>query len=493
MNEKEINRFDQYNLLIPCYFTLSIDIDPQKCRMNLQIKLDSFEIRLFKYDTFQNIDVHFNQWKFIRLQENIVCFYNEGDQIDLILFFINDTINFKRFLFSLAEAGLIVPLVSPGFNDNDFLFVQTPSFIPTSCYSYSTKLNILTQVKNVTQSQMIFILEKENIIPFNKNYIDYVMPFEIKETNKQIDENREHHQKIWTKLKESNCGSILDFFFKKMKLDDSLFEETYQLMIKSQFSPVTDDPVLEKNINDIDKDKVRMVNDDESRKWTPNLCSICSIICKMHVLKSGIRFVQGQFEVAKKVALLMRGESFAPGDDTELPEKYQEMFNYNEESEINDNFDFVKYLFAIYEFLFNSFEDKDQSANIEIFVNKTSEEALKAIKRFLPKVAPFFIVHKMNTFLFFNQFYSTIFCKTIKNIWPVWILLKMMRDQEKAYPSFSAAILYVALPYLLEKKVQDEERLKEINPDNFELDNKIEELVKVSTFLYKCYNSLQDE
>lgn len=487
MIQNIFEQYDQYNLMIPCHYSILLNDNPKKCRMNFQVTYKTFQINLFKFDTLQKIDIHNDKWKIIRVMvlENIICFIKDDDSIDLVLLFINDSINFKRFLFSLAESGLIVPGVSQNLNENDFLFISKPSFIPTSSYSYSTKLNTLFQIRNVTQSQILYIVEKE-VIPFNEEFIDFVLPFAIQETDKQIEEGSKCHPKIWAKMKGNKCGDILEFLISKISIEDYPDEHIKELIHSCQSNTFEKNTDLIKNLNDVDKDKERMVKDPKSQKWSPNLCSICALVCKSHVLKTKIKFVQGQFEVVKRIALLMNGEILLSDDDEDiLPDIFKKKFNYNDHAGIEGNLTFFKYLFALYEFMFDSIEKKEYSINIKTYVDKISEDVLNVFKQFLPKVAPFFIVHKIKDLFFYNSCYATIFCDSITNIWPVWIMLKKMHEHEKGYVSLAASILYLSLPTLLEKKVRNEEQLRENNPLFFNLDDKIEEIIKISSYLYR--------
>ncbi|OHT06611.1 hypothetical protein TRFO_25279 [Tritrichomonas foetus] len=443
----------QFKLMLPCSATTSQSNDIFPCKLNLVINDSKLTISLLPNGYSKNINVDYEKWRYAKIYEFYIAFFNENHETNLKLYFFNDTLNLKRLIFALAESGILIPSSFAVLNEMKIL--PKHSFIPSGEYSFSKK-NIPYQIGAILHNKIMGICEKKNI-PFNPLFVDSILPKFYQRVVFRANQwkDQETNQNKIRPYGHLKCKKVLNWLLKHVSLQKDYFEYKNQI----DHPPKDFIQVFNKINNDISIYRERFTSNNEinnsSNVFSEKMYRICSSVLKVHVLKTGMYYLSGHFEIVKKIGELMLGKSYIPNDDSSVPAVF---------SDISDD-DFELCLFSFYDFLRVPFDLKIESSQFsQAVIDKISYYTLLAFKETAPQVLPYLIVHNISKFNWVTKDFSYIFCNQFENIWPLWCWIYSTKKPFYAFVSVNAALLFLAIPYLLENHIIEEKKISDSWP-----------------------------
>ena len=470
-----------FNLIVPCYVAFSLEETPSKSKLHLKISTSEFNIFFFTNNSTKQIKANINNWAYLRTNEVYVAFLNVNHIIDTIFYFLNDPLgaNLKRFLFAITEAGTLIP---PSFSIlSEMKFIPKHSFVPQGQYQYIKK-TVAYQLGAIIYTKLISITDDG--LPFNTEFIDLVVPkfhtrawYTINKWYTQEDK----HNKI-QKFKNLNCKILLNWLTKH-----SPIQKNYQ-DIKQEIKGT---PALEKYFKLIDDDissfiqEIQAGRQDNHFNRQKNLIEICRSVLKVHVYKTKIPYFKGNIEIVKNICLLMKGQSNIPNDSSYVPDSIQ----YLSDSE------FEMYLYSFYHFFKKpfGFKSNDNSTYMDNLIDDITNIANDIFSQEIPQLLPVFRSHNISKFKWIENDFHSLFSKSFNNIWPIWCLLYSARKTLQSFASINAALLFLAIPQIIEKKIYSEDQILKFWPEHMESMNSDRDKLMDATFYFYHNYSINDK
>jgi len=393
-----------FSFLCSCYLLDDLNPDGFKCRICLNITETSFSLIIMpmKKNSYpKTIDL--KVYDKMSIIPDICRFYNEKKFLSLT--FLDDNLNQKRFMLSLANSGLIVPI-----NRIDFYIIPNPSFIPDGSFNCA---------KVATYSMWCEII-RNRFYSIQKDDYEYVHPMFISHCSWYI--LKERIAKILLSdeyiVESPTTGkNILRWAIKQIRIQSGKLSSVLQ-----QFD---DDNVAKthgKSIKIIYNDSAR--HHCKSPLWTDEFEKLATDICKASILCSH-SFTQGELDIAEKVILLLLGESgIGKSHSKPLIDPKSPRFN----DAALELFNYIVHLGAYVDM------------PISQAVDDLTQFSLSVYQALFPEAFTFFDSKKWNSFMWFANNTSTIFKTVFPDVWKLWYFIGTAADKHKAFKSFFAAI-----------------------------------------------------
>ncbi|OHT03704.1 hypothetical protein TRFO_06507 [Tritrichomonas foetus] len=464
---------DQFTSILPCFISFSSADTPLSCTLCLDISKTNVSMKI--YQTGSKQEVRFNHTEFCNLTifGSHCTFSDEKYTKDVSFYFFNNEANFRRFIYTLSDAGLLLmPSLSHSASNaiTKVKFLPQHSFIPTGNYNFK-KFPINRHIALIIRSQVTSITKTYR--PFYPQFIDLVtQPLHKNEMTRFVKWKESNRSKLVT-LKPLNMNLFFNKLHKKVTIQKDYFEYKEKLL-----NATTIPQNYKKNFSDVDKDSNRM-KDSFSKKWNDKLRNICSVIIKVNLLKNGVYFFQGNFDIIKKLALILKGDC-KKENDTEVPSYIKNM----------DSDEFEQFLFSCYSYFAQMFyvEGLEEKNILHGVLSSISSSAFNAFEKLTPCVAAYLTVRKIESFSWATDDLAPLFSKTFDNVFLVWYFFLSTSKPFVASALLHAALLFIAVPQLVNQNVQNETGVVAFWP-NFKrgLKDNAEELkkaIEIATYFY---------
>lgn len=464
----------KYNLLVPCYQAQNLNSKIVKCRLNFEVTAESFCFSIYDFSTNVQTSISSSTWKSARIFDWYVMFLDERNIIQNIFFFFNDENSFKRFLFSLIEAGI---LIANEISTTDFRFLAEHSFIPETDFSAAQKA-ITSQMRAIMQFQLSLITQNK-VEPFNQNYVVLCLPYLLYFTNLRIKSwvsNRQSHLTPLDQISRYKTEQILDTFEKHIKIDDDDFDQRIEAL---------KDPKLVQLLRPIVEHSEYQ---NQIRKATLKIARVCGLVLQMHCAKTK-KFSKQHFVIVHKICSLMLKQGQIKDDDpVTLPAFMNNLLLDDTKDDISqDEKPFIKYLLAFFEYFITPFEEKYVASDAEM-ASSLSKSAINILKTVLPHVASYLVMCDIKNFTQFKNAFPPLLASLLTDnyVWPFWIWLMKIQNRIKGLECAAAAIIFIWIPEMLKNNVQKEVELPKTLP---KLDENFQSFIETTFYFYAMYKS----
>ena len=468
------NSPDQFTTILPCHVSFSNNKVPFPCTLVLDITKEDAFFLIYKSDG-QSIRFDYQKYDTLYVHSEHCIFSNKSEKSEKNeagFYFFNDNTNFKRFIFSLADAGLLlVPSLSLSVRDSVVVipFTGIHSFVPTGNYNFKN-FPINRHVASIIRSQ-ILSATKENP-PFDPRFIENVaLSYYKSELAKYNKWKKVNTQKLISQM-NFKVSMLLVKFLKKIEIQDD-YHQYKARMLNDQNLP----PGYTTNFSVVDKDAAR--TNCNSKYWTDELKAICCTILKVVLYQHHIYYLQGNFDVIMKISLLLKGETLI-SEEVSIPSEIQ---NYSSE-------EFETFLYSCYYYFARTFyiEGSTESNVLERILSNISNIAFKAYDKLTPCTSSYLKLKNIESFHWSTDDLAPIFSRTFDNIWILWYWIMSTSKPFVAISLIHASLLFISIPQLINQHIQDGTEVVNYWP-NFKrsIMNNMEELKKLlelSTYFY---------
>ena len=390
MEQHNIKRF---NLMFPCMASCKNGQAPQKCSVNLDIAQTQANLILLRPSsgTPSVEQVPCNQFKFVTISEDCLCF--QGDRDRLTLFFLNNKADMKRIVLCLAECGVLVPC-----DFSKYRILSRPTFTPTGHY-LTDQLKLTWKVGTILGTHLKSLTQDN--LPDNSVFVDGTLSL--------------FHRRY---LRQAHAYFMKE---KDMIVTHSPVTLKYCLRWLAKTAQKTNFAALRKSLQENERI-------DKEAEGQPK---ICSDVCKASLLRGRV-YVPGNIEIANKIKLLIDGDSGIPGDETVVP---VQMANMSEEEK--DELSFSSYL------LLTQFFYRDE------VVEQLASVSIGLIKKIVPQVMPFIWTHDLTTLCVTGvEDIGSLFSRRFPDVWRLWFWVFRSENPFKTFAAFNGAVAFLALAHL---------------------------------------------
>lgn len=501
-------KIDHYSSFLPCKYSTKSESIQHQCMLSVDITKSFVKFNIYdqKSDSPIPTEFDFKKYSMLLVSSSFCTFVNSSNQDSTTFYFFNENINdtannnnnLRRFIFSLADAGML------SYDPNDrlseiyknvfiFRFIPDHSFIPDGIYSFVYN-SIYQNVRAICISHVKSIMQLVET-PFNPKFLEFIFP-SVRSVEKQrissAKSNRKtvydsnflflHQLKIIHKvLKKSSDDNIYDIF----KADLEKIEKTDN----HKFKIIDED--CEK-FNQLIKNKKKnqslfFLSQINTDKWNEKLSSICSNVCKIHVLSENSKYQENFFLIAARIALFFKNgdniESLSEYSLNEINDDEIETFKNKLSSlssgKTDDEFELM--VFIIYKSLLNAITD-------DTIRNLAFDFSMDIFEYFAPSTKAFFVSKKIRSFEWIENDVKEFFINTLKSPWIFWNFILKTNNPEKAYKSLIASIMYNSISKLINQNIVNEDSIADFWPNlqrGLQNDVKlVQNVVDVATYIY---------
>lgn len=435
MNQND--EVSRHVLIVPCYFADKNETVPMLRKMCLEISKISYEIRvLLSLDNPTLVSTDFRKFDTLyAYTEHCVFSSSKNLQPDITIFFLNLKIHYMRLLFTLADSGLIIPK-----QYNKCLLMPSPSFVPSGIYSYQSS-KYMAEIRTIISNRFGQIkqiphpfcpdLVREAIYFFNRLYVIKI--------RKWLDNNP--NEKVFNL--ELNSKILLNWLKKRAPPRKSQYSKNKSKLY--DFSKLQAKE-LPKEIRTIKQDSDRTHSEDP--KWNDKLKAQCENVMQAFTFDGHV-FLQGEFDVAQKIALLLQGSSGIINDRTEIPNWAKNL------SEETSN----EFFYSIIKFMLSLFDHKEKNLmEVLIDITEISKELIHTVfPRLEFYINTYFGTEKngpnSNVFLWIGNDLYTFYCRRYPDVWRLWFWIFCQDDSFHRFAVFSTSLLFLSLPKFAEHYV----------------------------------------
>lgn len=508
----EQNETQHFTSFLPCQISENSD-PPYSCTLVLDITKTYADFNIYKEQSKDTQPVKFDYKKYdgLLVSASKCVFINENDGISSTFFFFScqsdgyANNNLRRFVFALADAGMLIPENEGIFTDiqnnySTFHFIPEHSFVPDGFYNFINHL-IYRNVRKICVSRIRSFKNKEDL-PLNPKFYYLVFPYlhsiEDQKLNLLRDRNANrfslnfvflHHLKTINKILAKPYDKSQ---YKKFKNALSRYKKdsqylTYFQMIDSDFQEFNSE------ISNVYNRKPGIIiSQIHKEKWTLELSEICKNICKVYVLSHDAEYFENQFIIAIRIALLLKnGEKlqniaeFSPnGANKREIEVFMKEINENFRFKTNEELEIL--IFSLYSTLMRGLT-KNISSNL------CYDFSMEMLEYFAPTTFAFFVLKGINSLNFLEKMIKNLFLFSFKSPWIAWFFIMRTNDRKLAVESIVASIIYHLIPKIVNEKVDEEMSIERFLP-NFEHElqndtNLIKDIIDVASNFYMYHNT----
>ena len=389
----------RFNLMFPCAASCKVGQAPEKCSANLDISPTSINLFLLRSASGKPAfdRMSFSLFKFVTISEDSLCFF--GTRERLSLFFFTNKADMKRIVLCLAECGVLVPC-----DFSKYQILSRPTFLPKGQY-LTDQAKLTWKVGTVLATHLKGLTEDN--LPDNSVFVDGTLSL--------------FHRRY---LRQAH-GYFMKA--KDMIVTHGPVTLKYCLRWLHKSTQPSNFGALQKSKGSNDQ-----INEDAQR-LKGELALLCSDVCEAALLRGRV-YVPGNIEIAKRIWLLIEGESGIQGDETVVPPAIAGMT----EAEKADLL-FSSYLLMTY------FFDSDK------VVEKVASVSLDLMKKIVPQVFPFIWTHKLEQLCVTRTVdIGSLFSNRFPDIWRLWFWVFRSENPFKTFAAFNGSVAFMALSHLLE-------------------------------------------
>jgi hypothetical protein len=433
--------FDRFDLMLPCYVMTHAQSPATPGKLCLQVSRKSVALFLLRTTPGSNYVVivveldQLTEFRIVTLPgkrrpfQTPCCTFSGPNRLLLTLFFLDDLTNLHRFVFTLAESGLIVPLdLTRDQKSPVFRRLLRPSFLPTGNCDFSSEQSLQTMALETVLRQLRNV--DENRLPafpgFSSIAVKSFYPFHRTQLDSWVKSNPE-----------------FDVMEKKV---DRVILVKWLLGVappSDEFSRIqaklTDLPV--RIVQDIDSESLKFPNSQLFDETTIATLAPNILKAAYHVKRV---YFQEHWHILQKVVELIRGQSGIPGDD-EQGVGLLDRVNKEEE-----------FIFSVYQFLIEFFDGRDETGGgtLTPVLNRVIDIVKLNLRSKVPCMMSFlYMTDPALTFL--SKDISAMFSSTCSQIWTVWYWIFTQSDHLKAFGAFSASVIVVILYEFIQNRSED--------------------------------------
>lgn len=428
----------RFNLIIPAYYCDKSNQERMECTLSLKISKDSC-ILLFISSQFQLNPFQIQLNKYNKMHTKIGKCKFMSDNHSFSLLFIESQSHQNRFLYSLADAGIIIPI-----DLKHYAVMSSPVNIPNGRF-LNIEMSVTLTVHNLFRNRYLNLsLNINNDIL--QEFANYSAAFFSNILNAKV--------KSW--IKSDKTHSPLPEGF---NIDNAIGWLQSKSTPKSNNYSQAHDKI--KDANDDMKRLIKVINADSPRhrsndpKWTNLMSKTCTeILCAL--VADGHQYLQGEFDICAKVALIL-GDSGT-----------SEMI-----------FNGTRYICE-----FVPLKDRASAAIIQ----DISNSILDIYKKVCPEIHKFFEIRGWNNFMMLGNNIPHLFTRCFNEIWKIWYWLSKTEKIEIAFSCFCASILIMMLPEIAKHKTVKLDFVLEYWDDAItKID--VNQVLNLSNYLYQNYTT----
>lgn len=465
---------EQFTSIIPCHFSLESNNKPDPCTLVIDVNKNAVQFTLyyFYYGMMQKKDFNYKEYDTITLCPHGCAFEVDQDtEKNAFFYFLNNENDFKRFIFILAESGMIIPQIINQSNGNSlvnqqqFTFLKTHSFIPEGKYNYVNP-SIIVNIKKILKNRVKKIKSNE-FFPLNKDYYKLVFPFVHK-----IEERKIMQLKIKNKNKISDSIPSPDqlTLIKKLVSRSGYNKQEYKQLVKEMTKNQEKEKykkyfqMIKSDCQDINKLSSNFSSSFYQERCSKQLILTCYNVCKLYIVSNDVEYNKNTFFIALKIALLLIGGeriknfvecSFAGDSKSEMNSITKSIPSLVKKISENES-DFEGLVYFIFSFLMKPLTIKATDLIKDSYVYLMS-----SLESLIPYSGAYFSLKKIESFNFLEKDVKELFLLTFKSPWIAWFFIMRTNDPDLAVESILASIVYFLVPPLVEENID----IKDYWPD----------------------------
>lgn len=441
---------DHFTAIISCHFSLSDDSKPDSCTLVVNITRSESQFSLY-FDATQPVNFDYTKYDTLALYTRGCVFTNDknSDESAYFYFFNNDN-DYRRFIFILAESGMIIPQTK----SEKYTFCKKHSFIPEGKYNFvhpSISVNIKKILKNRVKK-----FKTNGFFPFNKDYYKDVFSFLRNIEEKKIRKLKgENEIKMSDSIPSPNQLTLIKKIISRSGYNKQEYNQLRKEMLINQhnrkylkyFKMIEYDCQQMNNL--ISNEFLSSIYPE---KWSQQLSSMCINICKVYIVSKNAEYHKNNFFIVIKIALLLIGGeriknfvecSFASDSKREMSSISKSIpSNVKKISESESDFEGLIY------FIF-SFLMKPLTTNVSELLKNSYNYFLISLESLIPYTIAHFYLKKVDSLNFIQKDVNELFLFTFKSNWIVWFFISRTNDPELAIESIIASIVYFMVPHLV--------------------------------------------
>ncbi|EAX88545.1 hypothetical protein TVAG_232130 [Trichomonas vaginalis G3] len=362
-----------------------------------------------------------------------------SDNQSFCLLFIDSARNQNRFLYSLADAGLIVPI-----DLQTYAIIEKPSNIPNGKFT-NLEMSVTQTIHSIFRNRFMNLTE-EQLPDHFQDYNGYAAAFFVSLLQIKV--------KKWIKESESNISISPDFdtnratewLLSKTQENSNNYAEAHKKIKDAN-------PNQSKLIKVVNNDAVRHRTED--KQWTDILNRTCIEVLSS-MIAEGHSYLQGEYDISAKIALTLGSSG-------------------NSETIYNA----TKY---ICEFL--KLEDRAGASTIQLI----SDEIFNIYEKACPEIFKFFKNRGWDIFIVLGNVIPPIFTRSFDDVWKLWYWLEQKNEKNNyAFSCFCGAVMLMMIPEISSHKTLKVDYMLEYWDTSLpKLD--LNSLLDISNYLY--HNSL---
>ena len=401
MREEPISRF---NLMVSCAVSLYREESPQKCKLNLDISMDTVNAILLrtKHEVPEFDTVNICNFDIMTIDEDFITF--SGSNQKMTLYFVNNKADLKRVVMSLAESGTIVPL-----NVTKCAILSKPTFIPKG--EYLTSQSKLIANVGILLANQVKSLRKD-ALPNDSVFVDGTLRFFQKRYVRQAHKYFTGARDLIVTRGPVSVKYCTKWLLKTVPKSNKFENERGKL----------------KSIQKIDAD---------AGSISEGLRSVCCDICKLASM-TGRKYVEGNVEIARRIVLMLNGKSDIVNDENELPTTLAEMSQKDK----------ANFAYDCYMKLSQFFDTEGAADNIR-------QLSLRFLQNYTPYVMPFVWNHELGQCFGSEYDIGSLFSNRFPEVWRLWFWIFRTEEPLKTFAAFNASVSFLALDDLMEFKDDD--------------------------------------
>jgi hypothetical protein len=337
------------------------------------------------------------------------------------VFFFNAQGNLRRFLFSLADSGVLMPYANKELRGQYKLF-EKPSFIPTGhiSTSYPRQPDLIREVFRAIASRVKEITERNPAAypPFTSAAVSLLHGHFLGKANSFL---TSHSSERISRLRYSQETAIRALFNRISP--GNRFARHWARLKKGSSTGFGQE--IEMEFASLKwKEKI----------WTSRLKSLCLSVAKSGKL-AGRVYLPGNLEIVRQLVLLVHGSSGLQSDGTEVPVIEATL------SEV---------VFESYMLFTEPFFSSHDEGDIEGVTRRFYEMVVNLLGSPSGILCAHFRQHGI-LLDFLKRDFGDLFARRFKKFWHLWNWMMFERnDHLKALASFAASVLMLVLPRAVE-------------------------------------------
>jgi hypothetical protein len=395
--------YDRFTLMVPCAAITRPNALPDSYSLALDITREKWQLFLLKTDPEQPVRFQpdMSEYTEFRVEKSEACVFTGPNIAPFALFFLSGRANLRRLVYTLADAGLLIPM---HVRDSQFRLLPRPSFLPVGDFEGHGPTSFLLRVIEFLKVRSVSVTPENR--PFFPGLVRVLASYFIDRLSRAT-----------SRLFAAEGRGLVNTDLNRRILLEWLRE----------VAP----PKGDFRRDGADAARPQPVDGDCLRHPPHKLCgpeelkTTCADIIRV-AQRQGRQYLQGNLHIVQRIVVLIAGESGLQEDKSGDPNWLAAV----------DRSDFA---FSAYMFLTEFFQCTSGKV-LSTILARIGPVILELLEKGIPGFIPFLHQYLDNLFFVSNDL-PHMFAASIKEVWRIWYWIFRQTDHLKAYAAVTLGFI----------------------------------------------------